>query len=336
MGFCIDFPSLQCYIKPKQTTSKSKILYTPTVINTPMRMIECTSISDDFYSNLIDWSGHYIYYSVENTIYGYNFYTETCQKIFHSPSYNVTSVKCHLQNSVLCIGTSSGLLYLVDIGTGRSSRHLHHKSRIGVLELYNSNIITGSRDRKSKVIDLRIKMPVACLGSHFQEVCGLSLNSDSSFLASGGNDNKVFVFDMRESCMPFATLGAHHAAVKALSWCPNSSNQLITGGGTADKTIKHWDLSKTTPLVRSYDFESQICNLKWLRNNKILSTFGYSNDDIKLLHHFKPEKCYRGHKNRVIHFSVDESERFFVSGSSDSTIRFWSIDSPQSDVIAIR
>ena len=298
----------------------------PRIVINPLRVIYCPSISDDFYSNLIDWSMQNVYYSTENAVFSYNFYTEATHKLLQVPTYNVTSLKFSPAHHTLCVGTSVGILSFLDLSTGRATRHLYHKSRVGVLEMLGSNLVTGSRDRKSKLVDLRVKLPVLSLCAPFQAVCGLSATERGTLLASGGNDNRVFVYDIRECSTPFASLNAHRAAVKALSWRPGSLSQFVSGGGTADKSIKHWDINAEEPLVRSYDFESQICNLRWLRNNKILSTFGYSNDDIKLLKHFVPQRCFRGHKNRVIHFAVDEAEQFFVSGSSDSTIRFWPVE----------
>jgi WD40 repeat protein len=57
-------------------------------------------------------------------------------------------------------------------------------------------------------------------------------------LATGGNDNTVFIFDLRKSNTMITTYN-HLAAIKALTWIPNK-NILVTGGGTADKKIKFW------------------------------------------------------------------------------------------------
>lgn len=296
-------------------------------IKDSLRVIQCKNISDDFYSNLLDWKNKYIFYVATNIIYRYNFYTEKCHSIFSSSNHTFTSIKFHSQSNKLCLGTSSGFFYIVDVETGKYTKHIYHKSRVGILETYNNNIITGSKDRKCKIIDLRLKLPVASFGLHMQEVCGLGINKTKYYLATGGNDNNVFIFDMRMSPYPMLNLKSHTAAVKALSWSQNYADELVTGGGAADKTIKHWNITNKTPLVKSFNFESQICNLKWLQNNKILGTFGYSNDDIKLFDNFKIKRCYKGHKNRVIYFSVEKEEKYFASGSSDSTIRIWNIES---------
>lgn len=334
-----DFSNLQIYsnLPNFKSFNSSRTENTFQIVKNPLRQINCHSIADDFYSNLIDWSNENIFYCITNNIFSYNFLTSETKNIFYSPGTVITCIKHNKQLDTLCIGTSSGTMCFLDINSAKSSKYLFHKSRIGALETFGSQIVSGSRDKKSKIIDLRSKTVTDTLSFHVQEVCGISMNKSLQNLASGGNDNKIFIFDIRKSAEPILRLNDHKAAVKALSWSPITPSRLVSGGGTADKSIKHWDILATEPLVQSYNFESQICNLKWLANNKILSTFGYSNDDIKLLNNFKVEKKYTGHKNRVIHFSVEKNERFFVSGSGDATIKIWEIDDiNQSSDIEIR
>lgn len=61
---------------------------------------------------------------------------------------------------------------------------------------WNDHILTsGSHDRLIYHRDVRIKDHwVNKLAVHRQEVCGLEWSDDGQ-LASGGNDNKLFVFD---------------------------------------------------------------------------------------------------------------------------------------------
>ena len=51
----------------------------------------------------------------------------------------------------------------------------------------------------------------------------------------------------------------HQAAVKAVAWCPWQSGILATGGGTADKTIKIWNINSGT-MIKSIDTKSQVIN----------------------------------------------------------------------------
>ncbi|KAI5149945.1 cell division cycle 20-like protein 1, cofactor of APC complex [Enteropsectra breve] len=307
------------------------------VIDQPLRQLEVKNMADDFYSNLIDWAGNKTYYAVDRSVFYYDFHADSVSKLYESNTDQITAVKYNKWCNTLVMGTSTGFIKYLDLETEKVAEYPYHRSRIGVMETYTNQIISGSRDRKIKIIDIRAKNIANRFYSHTQEVCGLALNCEWRYLASGGNDNKVYVHDLREPYVPYAKYSEHTAAVKALSWSQQKSSHLVTGGGTADKTIRHWDVFAAAPLLGAYTFEGQVCNLHWLKNNSIISTFGYTNDDIKLLKNFKTVKRFVGHKNRVIHFAVEETENYFVSGSGDSTMKFWEIgDASVNDDIRMR
>ena len=50
--------------------------------------------------------------------------------------------------------------------------------------------------------------------------CGLKWSFDLSQMASGGNDNKLFIWDARNT-EPLAKFSDHQAAVKAIGWNPH-------------------------------------------------------------------------------------------------------------------
>jgi WD40 repeat protein len=59
-------------------------------------------------------------------------------------------------------------------------------------------------------------------------------------LASGGNDNKVSIWDIRKGEL-LGKHSCHESAVKAISWCPYKNNILVSGGGIKDKKIVVWN-----------------------------------------------------------------------------------------------
>lgn len=71
----------------------------------------------------------------------------------------------------------------------------HQFNPVGALA-WNDHVLTsGSHDRLIYHRDVRIKDHwTHKLAVHRQEVCGLKWSDDNQ-LASGGNDNKLFVFD---------------------------------------------------------------------------------------------------------------------------------------------
>jgi cell division cycle 20-like protein 1 (cofactor of APC complex) len=64
------------------------------------------------------------------------------------------------------------------------------------------------------ITDIRAKKPFQTkLTGHRQEICGLKFNSFDYTLASGGNDNKVIVWDGRGG--ELKRFVEHKAAIKA-------------------------------------------------------------------------------------------------------------------------
>lgn len=74
----------------------------------------------------------------------------------------------------------------------------------------------------------------------------------------------------------------HKAAVKALAWSPHQHGLLVSGGGTADRTIRFWN-TVTNQLVNTVETDSQVCNLMFAKNqNELISTHGYSQNQIHI------------------------------------------------------
>lgn len=143
----------------------------------------------------------------------------------------------------------------------------------------SATLTSGSRDHSIVHRDLRA--PEASyhrLTGHRQEICGLKWNFEGTQLASGGNDNKLLVWDAAwmgnggrgagrnsrtsttegEQPQPLWKFHEHQAAVKAIAWSPHTNGLLVSGGGTQDKTIRTWNTSNGK-LVNWLDTGSQVC-----------------------------------------------------------------------------
>jgi cell division cycle protein 20 (cofactor of APC complex) len=95
----------------------------------------------------------------------------------------------------------------------------------------------------SPVTSVRAGTGVYHLKGHRSEVCGLRWSPDGTRLASGANDDVVYVWhSLNMAPTKFLhKLAEHTAAVRALAWCPFTSSRLASGGGTADQCIKIWN-----------------------------------------------------------------------------------------------
>jgi cell division cycle protein 20 (cofactor of APC complex) len=97
-------------------------------------------------------------------------------------------------------GSNEGSLHLYDAVTQMGFREdLIHTNRISSMSWMNSNIVsTGSRDNSIKMYDIRTGTVEATLRRHTQEVCGLKWHPTGAYLASGGNDNLIHLWDPRK------------------------------------------------------------------------------------------------------------------------------------------
>ena len=95
-------------------------------------------------------------------------------------------------------------------------------------------------------------------------------------MASGGNDNKLMIWNNGFMSRPQFRMKSHKAAVKAITWSPHKDSICVSGGGTADRTIRFWNTltGEQTNCIRT---GSQVCNLTFSKNaNQLVSTHGFS------------------------------------------------------------
>ena len=96
------------------------------------------------------------------------------------------------------------------------------------------------------------------------QVCGLKWSPDDRELASGGNDNQLYIWGVNTTS-PVIKFSDHLAAVKALAWSPHQHGLIASGGGTADRCIRFWNTATASPL--------SCVDTGWRRNSFYLKTF---------------------------------------------------------------
>lgn len=238
-------------LSPVKHSSQTMLLSprkTPRAVSkVPYKVLDAPDLADDFYLNLVDWgSGDILAVGLGPSVYLWNRETGKVNQLCQLEGDSVTSVSWIQRGSHLAIGTSKGLLMIYDTVAERRLRTMTgHSARISSLA-WNAHVLsTGSRDRTILHRDVRYAPQyIRRLTGHKQEVCGLKWNPDTEQLASGGNDNKIFVWDRMEERWQHRwgeQEGGHKAAVKAIAWSPHQRGLLASGGGTADRCIKFWN-----------------------------------------------------------------------------------------------
>ncbi|KAI9738112.1 MAG: substrate-specific activator of APC-dependent proteolysis [Claussenomyces sp. TS43310] len=313
--------SQQMLLSPrKQPRAVSKV---------PYKVLDAPDLADDFYLNLVDWgSSNVLGVGLGSSVYMWNSTSGRVNKLCELVDDTVTSVSWIQRGSHIAIGTGKGFVQIWDAERTRRLRTMTgHTARVGALA-WNDHILTsGSRDRLIYHRDVRAPDQwLRKLVGHKQEVCGLRWNTEDGQLASGGNDNKLLVWD-KLSETPLWKFSEHAAAVKAIAWSPHQHGLLASGGGTADrKIIFHNTL--TGALLSEMDTGSQVCNLAWSRNsNELVSTHGYSQNQIVVWKYPSMSQVVSltGHTYRVLYLAMSPDGRVVVTGAGDETLRFWNV-----------
>lgn len=296
----------------------------------PYKILDAPELIDDFYLNLIDWgSQDMLAVALGKCVYLWNSQNSMVTKMCDMGTEDsVTSISWIKRGSHVAIGTRKGLVQIWDAERTKRIRTMTgHDMRTGALAWNEHILSSGSRDRSILHRDVRIPDHyIKRVTGHRQEVCGLKWNTDENQLASGGNDNKLLVWDGMES-KPLYRFSDHNAAVKAIAWSPHSRGLLATGGGTADRRIRFWN-TLTGTCINEIDTGSQVCNLAWSKNtNDLISTHGYSKNHVAVWKYPSMQQIavLTGHTYRVLYLAMSPDGNTIVTGAGDETLRFWKL-----------
>lgn len=301
----------------------------------PYKILDAPGLTDDFYLNVLDWTKtDLVVVALGNNLYNWCPTRGKATKMLGiNNGDTISSLKGNAEGNKIALGYSSGRLKILDLEKQKTETTFKSQIwRIGSLSWAGTQIGSGSRDKTVHVNDLRLgpnkDKPAFNFVGHKQEVCGLAFSPGQELLASGGNDNKFVVWDLRKASELFVSL-KHTAAVKAIDWSPHKPNLVLSGGGTHDQTIKIWN-SHTCGLVSSVDSGSQVCAIKFSPNvNEFVSAHGYSQNHLNVWN-FQHGECSKfavlqGHTSRVLYLSVAPDGRNVVTGAGDESLRFWDV-----------
>jgi cell division cycle 20-like protein 1 (cofactor of APC complex) len=303
----------------------------------PFKVLDAPDLQDDFYLNLVDWSStNLLSVGLGPCVYLWSACTSQVTRLCDLSAgveserpERVTSVSWSERGNYVAVGCESGMVQVWDVTATKQINTLTgHTNRVGALAWNGDILLSGSRDRSILQRDIRTPcvVPDRKLEAHKQEVCGLKWSPDNQNLASGGNDNKLFIWNMH-SLHPCQAYHEHGAAVKAIAWSPHHHGLLASGGGTADRKIRFWNTLTGQPM-QMVDTGSQVCNLAWSKHaSELVSTHGYSQNQILVWKYPSLMQVAKliGHNQRVLYLATSPDGDSIVTGAGDETLRFWNV-----------
>ena len=168
----------------------------------PERILDAPNLSDNFFFNPLDWGSKNILsvcLGPYNYLWNYNnLETSLLSKNKNEIDYCTSNF---MENGIcIALGLENGDIELWDIEKKIKIRNLGgHGMRVGALAWNGYNLFSGSKDTTILGHDVRIKNNIIMklAKGHTKEVCTIKWNQDFKYLASGGNDNLVCLWDIR-------------------------------------------------------------------------------------------------------------------------------------------
>lgn len=299
----------------------------------PERILDAPAFLDDYYLNLLDWSStNILAVALSDAVYTWHAETGSIDMLMESPDEQEngypSAVSWSEDGNFVAIGTSWNEIELWDVGQKKKLRTMAgHAARVGALSWNSFLLASGSRSGAIHHHDVRVANHLQSeINFHTQDVCGLKWSYDKRHLASGGNDNVLAVWSADPSVStPLHSFTQHQSAVKAVSWCPWQNSLLASGGGTADRCIKFWNVNSGS-MLNSVDTRSQVCSIAWNANyREIVSSHGFAHNQLILWKYPSMTRLseLQGHTARVLQLAVSPDGQTVASAAADETIRLW-------------
>ncbi|KAK2642866.1 hypothetical protein Ddye_024629 [Dipteronia dyeriana] len=312
----------------------------------PEKILDAPDLLDDYCVNLLDWgSSNVLAIALNSKVYLWDASVDCISGKLMPGVENgpVTSVSWALDGRHIAIGLNNSQVQIWDSTANRKLRTIGgvHTSGVGSLTWNNNQTLTtGGMDGNVVNNDVRIRDHVVeTYRGHTQEVCGLKWSPSGQQLASGGNDNLLYIWDNRRSTQStqwLHRLEEHTSTVRALAWCPFQGNLLATGGLDGDGCIKFWNTqtgaclnSMETALNSIEDTGPQVCALLWNNNERELlsSHGGFTRNQLTLWKYPSMVKTAEltGHTSRVLYLAQSPDGCTVASAAADETLRFWNV-----------
>jgi WD40 repeat protein/energy-coupling factor transporter ATP-binding protein EcfA2 len=157
----------------------------------------------------------------------------------------------------------------------------------------------------------------------------VSLSPDGRLLASGSADGSIKLWDVATG-RPIKTLTRHIDAVHVVSFSPDG--QLLAFASSASHTVKLWDITTSTEIFSSNQYDSDGNGNKGISFSLDGRLFAYaSNKTIRLLNVERREEIPElvGHQDSVNGISFSPDGKMLASGSLDGTVKLWNLATSQ-------
>lgn len=263
-----------------------------------------------------------------NVNYGFEIKTLTGHR------HTVSSVKFNPDGKILASGSIDGTIKLWNLANGNEINSWECGRSVYSVDFSpDGKIIASGCDNVIKLWNVTGR-EIRRLQGHQNHVSEIRFSPDGKILASGGYDNTVKLWNVKDGREVF-TLQGHSHAIESLDFSPDGQ---ILATGSQDATIKLWNI-ETGEEIRTLHANYRIEDINFSPDGQMLaaSLSNISSEGLALYNDNKTVKLWHvsdwkeittlpghAHTVRCINFSPDGT--LLASGDYDGDIKLWDVE----------
>ena len=275
--------------------------------------------------------------SDDHTIKLWNTKDAECLYTFTEHTDAVLSVAFSPSGRLLATGSADKTVKLWCLDTGKCWKTLQGNQLDTVVTVafsLNGDLVTGGEASVISLWNIETGKCLQTFGGHTRRVWSVTFNPQGNILASVSRDQTVRIWDVATGkCLK--TLQGYTGRVWTVAF--SQDGQFLASG--TDNTVRLWNLSNNKCFQTFHGHTCEVCALTFTNNEKLASSsydqtikiWDITNIDAHRRHktlstQHSSLSTLKGHIGFVFSVSCSPNGLLLASGSADSTIKLWNIE----------
>lgn len=222
-------------------------------------------------------------------------------------------------------------LFLLGVGTSLEAQENNfliytfkkHSDFINSIDIHPEKelLVTGSKDQKVILWDLREKKDLLTLDDNTGEIQCVAFSPDGKYLV-GSDRNIIRVWTVEGEYIN--SLSGHATAVWSIDFNP-AGDRIVTG--SFDRTFRLWDFINLKELSEFEGHSKSVLAVAFHPVRNVIAS-GSLDETIRLwdMTSHRIIHTFKGHSGNIYSLDFSPDGKYLISASRDHTIKLWDVD----------